>query len=170
MRGDLLDVPMLYLHDLGREASPRPPRTARRAVPTLSSCTVKYETIHNSLTIIMKQWLSKFRAQRLKERFKGGVRMSPDADLAWWNQPLISLVIGMGLWGATSLLIPAETGGRSGELLNDSLLKAAHELLLLAITLISGMILRVLAPEVLKNNTRLLLLALCALTPVRWTG
>ncbi len=114
----------------------------------------------------MKQWLSKFRAQRLRDRFKDGIQKSPDPDLAWWNQPLISLAIGMGLWGATSLLIPAEPVGRSGELLNQSILKAAHEILLLAITLISGMMLRVLAPDVLKNNTRLLLLALCALTPV----
>jgi putative nucleotidyltransferase with HDIG domain len=114
----------------------------------------------------MKQWLSKFRAQRLRDRFKDGIQKSPDADLAWWNQPLISLLIGLGLWGAASVLIPHDGAGRPGDLLNTSLLTVAYEILLLAITLISGMLLRVLAPEMLKNNTRLLLLALCALAPV----
>ena len=110
----------------------------------------------------MKQWLSKFRSERLKERYRDGARKTQDEDLAWWNQPLMTLLIGLFLWGATSLLLAPEGGGYR----TITLVSASNEILLLIITLLCGVLLRVLAPGHLRNNTRVLLLALCGMVTV----
>lgn len=87
----------------------------------------------------------------------------PGTELTWWNQPILSLLIGLLLWGATCILLHAGHAEKNSHM---NLAMAGNEFLLLVLTLLSGMLLRVLAPEILKNNTRLLLLALCALTTV----
>lgn len=110
----------------------------------------------------MKQWLSKFRSERLKEKFRDGVRRTPDEELAWWDQPLVTLLIGLFLWGATSLLLAPEAGNYR----SLSLAAVSHELLLLVITLLCGVLLRILAPEYLNSNTRVLLLAVCGIGAV----
>ncbi|MEI6514552.1 MAG: HDIG domain-containing metalloprotein [bacterium] len=112
----------------------------------------------------MKQWLSKFRSQRLKERFKDGIgRKTPEDDLSWWNRPLFSLLIGLLLWGAACALLLNGIDPRSGSL-QATFLHAGNEVLLLIITAVSATLLKVLTPDILRNNTRLMLLAMCALT------
>ncbi len=111
----------------------------------------------------MKQWLSKFRSQRLKERYKDGVRKASDIAPPWWNQPLISLVIGLFAWGAASMLLHAGPGQKMETLAVTTLAHAGDVFLLLVITLVSGIVLKIVAPQILKNNTRLLLLSMCAL-------
>ena len=110
----------------------------------------------------MKQWLSKFRSQRLKARYKDGARKSPDRIVTWWDQPALSLLIGLFLWGAASMLLHAGLDGKVGSV-GLTLAVAGNALLLFVITCIGAMLLRVLAPAVLNDNTKLLLLALCAL-------
>ncbi|MEI6563048.1 MAG: HDIG domain-containing metalloprotein [bacterium] len=113
----------------------------------------------------MKQWLSKFRSQRLKERYKDGGRKSPDDDIAWWNQPSISLLIGAFLWGSASLLLYTGTGDKGGTL-PLAIANAGNEVFLLVITAASAILLRVLDPHILKNNAHLLLLAMSGLATV----
>ena len=111
----------------------------------------------------MKQWLSKFRSQRLKERYKDGVRKASDIAPSWWNQPVISLLIGLSTWAAASLLLHAGPGQKLGTLALITLANAGDVFLLLMITLVSGSLVKVLAPEILKYNGRLLLLCMSAL-------
>lgn len=110
----------------------------------------------------MKHWLSKFRSERLKEKFRDGVRRNPDEELAWWDHPLATLLIGLFLWGAASLLLAPEAG--SYRALSPA--PASHAILLLIITLLCGVLLRILAPEHLNSNTRILLLSLCGIGAV----
>ena len=113
----------------------------------------------------MKQWLSKFRSRRLKGRFKDGVTSTSNDEVAWWNQPIISVLIGFLLWCAACILLHTGTSGKRGNL-DVTLAMAGKEILLLIFTGICGMLLRVLAPETLKNNSRLLMLGLCAMATV----
>ena len=112
----------------------------------------------------MKQWLSKFRTERLKDRFKNGVvRKSPDDDLSWWNRPLFSLFIGLLLWGAACILLLTGIDPRTFSL-QSAFQHAGNQALLFIITAVSAMLLKAMAPSILKNNTRLMLLSMCALT------
>ena len=111
----------------------------------------------------MNHWLSKFRSQRLKERFKDGGRNTPDEDPGWWNQPSISLLIGIFFWGAASILLYTELGNNHHDTFKQAAANASKELFLLIITVAAALMLRVLAPKVFKNNTYLLLLAMAAL-------
>ena len=113
----------------------------------------------------MKQWLSKFRSRRLKGRFRDGVTSVTTDEVAWWNQPLYSVLIGFLLWSAACVLLHTEIAGKRGNL-DATLAMAGKEILILIFTGLSGMLLRVLSPKILKANSRLLLLALCALATV----
>jgi len=113
----------------------------------------------------MKQWLSKFRSQRLRGRFKDGVGHSQDDDGGWWNQPAFSLLIGFSVWCVACVLLHAGMAARSGTL-KLTLAAAGNQFLLLVITAVCGMLLRVLTPATLAHNARLLLLSLCALATV----
>ena len=113
----------------------------------------------------MKQWISKFRSRRLKGRYKDGVNSVTTDEATWWNQPILSVLIGFLLWSAACVLLHTGGTGKSGGV-NASMTLAADEILLLILTGVSGMLLKVVAPAVLKNNTRLLVLALCALVTV----
>lgn len=113
----------------------------------------------------MNQWLSKFRSQRLKERYKDGGGKSQNADVGWWDQPSISLLIAIFLWAAASLLLYSGSSMKS-EPFRLTITHAGNELFLLVITIVAAMMLRVLAPKILKSNTHLLLLALSALATI----
>ncbi|MEI8138504.1 MAG: HDIG domain-containing metalloprotein [bacterium] len=110
----------------------------------------------------MKQWLSKFRSQRLKERYKDGGRKPLRIDIGWWNQPSISLLIGVFLWGAASMLLYTGIDDKAGTF-KLTVANIGDEVFLLIITVIAAMMLRVLAPKIFKSNTHLLLLAMSAL-------
>ena len=109
----------------------------------------------------MKQWLSKFRARRLKGRFKDAVVHSGEG-VSWWDQPLISVLIGFLLWCTACILLQTGATGKPGSL-TVTLAMAGNEVLLLILTATCGMMLKVLAPGVLASNTKLLLLCICAL-------
>lgn len=113
----------------------------------------------------MNQWLSKFRSQRLKDRYKDGGGKPQNADVGWWDQPSISLLIGIFLWATASLLIYSGSGVKS-EPFRSAVTHAGNELFLLVITIVAAMMLRVLAPKVFKSNTHLLLLAMSALATI----
>jgi len=113
----------------------------------------------------MKQWLSKFRSRRLKDRFGDGVTSVTTDEVAWWNQPLYSVLIGFLLWSAACILLHTGIAGKRGNL-DATLAMAGKEILILIFTGVAGMLLRVLSPKLLKANSRLLLLALCALATV----
>jgi putative nucleotidyltransferase with HDIG domain len=113
----------------------------------------------------MNQWISKFRSQRLKVRYKDGLKKSQDIDLNWWNKPAISVLIGMLLWGAASMLL--FTG--LGEPHTPFKLTTTHAnsvIFLLITTAVCAILLRVLAPKVFRNNTQLLLIAMSALATI----
>lgn len=113
----------------------------------------------------MKQWLSKFRTQRLKGRFKDGVRHPGEDEGSWGNQPAFALLIGFCLWCIACALLHGGGTPRNGNP-RLSLIMAANQLLLLIITAVGGMLLRVLSPATLASNTRLILLSLCSLATV----
>lgn len=113
----------------------------------------------------MNQWLSKFRSQRLKDRYKEGTGKAQNADIGWWNQPSISILIGVFLWAAASMLLYTGTADKTGTF-KLTVATAGNELFLLVITAIAGVLMRVLAPKVFKSNTQLLLLAMCALATI----
>jgi len=113
----------------------------------------------------MNQWLSKFRAQRLKERFKDAGRKSQETDINWWNKPSVSVFIGFFLWASASLLLFAG----SGEIRDVTKLiieNSGNELFLLIITLIAALMLRVISPKTLNHNAHLLLMAMIALATI----
>ena len=109
----------------------------------------------------MKQWLSKFRTRRLKGRFKDGV--GPSSELVpWWNQPAIGLATGILAWSATCILLQCGMGlrGACGAAL---LSQTGNEFMLLVISVMAASLLRVLAPRVLADSTRLIPLVLVML-------
>lgn len=107
--------------------------------------------------------ISKFREQRLKERQREVARRTSAASLAWWNRPTLGVLIGALAWLSASLLLYSRhTGG--GEDLNETLVLASSQLLLLFGVLFTTGFLAVLTPSLLKDNGRLLLLALIGLT------
>lgn len=113
----------------------------------------------------MNHWISKFRSQRLKERIKDGRRKTRNDNVGWWDQPSVSLLIGIFLWGSASVLLCTGIGDSTGAI-KLTAVNFGHELFLLIITVLAAMILRVLAPKVLKNNTHLLLMAMSALATI----
>ena len=113
----------------------------------------------------MKRWLSRFRSERIRERYKAGVFASPDAgDGLWWNRPLITVAIGLLGWVSAGFLL------RVGRPSVSPLAITGDFFLLLVATGIAGMMLRVLAPSVARDNTRLLTLLMCALTTLIPSG
>lgn len=110
----------------------------------------------------MNHWLSKFRARRLKERYKDSSRKGPDSDSGLWNRPSISLLIGVALWAAAVLLLCTMPGGKQS-VFTLTLASSGSALFLFLITIVAAMMLRVLAPKIMKSNTHLLLLAMSAL-------
>lgn len=110
----------------------------------------------------MKQWLSKFRSQRLKDRYGDGVARAAEGESSWWNQPVFTLLIGLLPWLAACVLLQAWRSGRGGV----TLALVEQEFMLLVFTFAAGMLVRALAPAIARKNTRLLVLALCALTPL----
>jgi len=110
----------------------------------------------------MKQWLSKFRSQRLKERFKDGIPPAPDTrEKGWWNLPVLSILIGILAWCAATMLL------HGGKVIDQNLtLMAGNAFLLLVVTAVGGILLRVLVPGILENNARILLVAMCSLMTV----
>jgi len=113
----------------------------------------------------MNHWLSKFRSQRLKERYKDGGRKAQAGDIGWWNHRSITLLIGAFLWGAASILLYSGIGEKTSTF-KLTAANSGNELFLLIITAVAAMILRVLAPKVFKSNTHLLLLAMSALATI----
>ena len=113
----------------------------------------------------MNQWLSKFRSQRLKERYKDGGRNPQDNAAGWWNKPIISILIGVSLWIAASILLCSEVSGITGNF-KLTATNTGHELFLFIVTLTAAMMLRVLTPKVFHSNTHLLLLAMSALASI----
>ena len=113
----------------------------------------------------MNHWLSKFRAQRLKERFKDGGRKPQDVDINWWNQPALSLLIGVALWAAATILL-CTGNSENKDVFKQAVANSGKELAFIAFTAIAAMMLRVLAPKVIKNNAHLLLMAMIALATI----
>ena len=113
----------------------------------------------------MNHWLSKFRSRRLKERYKDSGRKTQDGDIGWWDRPSISLLIGTSLWGAAVLLLCTGPGEKTG-VFKLAIANSGNELFLFIITVVAAMMLRVLAPKVIKSNTHLLLLAMSALATI----
>ncbi len=113
----------------------------------------------------MNQWLSKFRSQRLKERFKEGSRKSQDEDTGWWNRPVVSLLIGTFLLVAAVILLCTDIGDKTSSI-SLTAANSGSGIFLIIITAIAAMMLRVVAPKVIKNNTHLFLLATSALATI----
>lgn len=112
----------------------------------------------------MNQGLSKFRSQRLRDRLKdSSARTRPD-DSHWGRQPAAGLAIGLLLWLASCVLLHIATASPDGSAGHPVALARGSILLLLG-TVLSALILRVLDPGVLANNSRILLIAMgCLLT------
>jgi putative nucleotidyltransferase with HDIG domain len=112
----------------------------------------------------MNQGLSKFRSQRLRDRLKGSSMRSQSEDSHWAHQPGTGWVIGLLLWMATCALLHMGNLAPDGSIANPATLARGILLLLLG-TVLSGLILRVLSPDVLTSNSRILLIAMgCLLT------
>jgi putative nucleotidyltransferase with HDIG domain len=113
----------------------------------------------------MKQWISKFRAQRLRERLKGAGRQTPNHQAGRSSGSSVRLLLGLVLWGSVCALMYA--GGReASDSFTATLELARSELLLLIGTLVAAGLLRVLAPALFLDNAKLLLLAMCGLLSV----
>lgn len=99
----------------------------------------------------------------MRERQREAARRTSAAALPWWNRPALGLLIGALLWLAASLLLYSPYAAGPLEF-NQALAMASSQLLLLFGLLISIGFLAVLAPALLNDNARLLLLALISLT------
>lgn len=107
----------------------------------------------------MKQGLSRFRSQRLRERLKEASLRSGNSETHWTRRPVLGWGIGILLWLASWALLFSGTG--PGHL--TAIIHGAVVLLLG--TILAGLILRVLDPALLQDNSRILLLAMsCLLT------
>ena len=106
--------------------------------------------------------ISKFREQRLKERQREAARRTNAASTPWWNRPTLGVLIGTLAWLSASLLLYSRHMG-GGEDLNETLALASSQLLLLFGVLLTTGFLAVLTPSLLRDNARLLLLALIGL-------
>jgi len=112
----------------------------------------------------MKQGLSRFRSQRLKERLKEYGSRSEGSGSHWSRNPAIGWILGGLLWlSAWALLL---SGGGAGGVLG---LGQGAALLLLG-TALSALILRVLDPAVLADNSRVLLVAMSCLLAILPAG
>ena len=106
--------------------------------------------------------ISKFREQRLRERQREAARRTNAATTPWWNRPTLGVLIGALSWLSASLLLYSQHPG-GGEDLNETLVLASSQLLLLIGVLFTTGFLAVLTPSLLRDNGRLLLLALIGL-------
>ena len=109
----------------------------------------------------MKQWTSKFRAQRLRESGK----KAPTDQAGWLTGSYLRLLLGVALWVSVGMLLFTGTRGASGEA-GLALGLARSEVLLLIGTVIAAGLLRVLAPAIFYDGSKLLLLAMCGLCSV----
>jgi putative nucleotidyltransferase with HDIG domain len=112
----------------------------------------------------MKEWISKSRAQRLRERMKDGGRKGVEDKGPWWNQPVIGLAIGFLLWLASATLFLAH---KEAPLKEARLMPAdiTGILMLLIMTVVAMSFLKVSALEITRDNAKLLLMAMCAILP-----
>jgi putative nucleotidyltransferase with HDIG domain len=113
----------------------------------------------------MKQWISKLRSQRLRERLRTPGRTPAGDQSNRLSGAPLRLLLGVVLWASVCTLLYAEKttspggGGWTLELFRG-------ELLMLIGTTVAAGLLRVLAPAIFHDSAKLLLLTLCGLCSV----
>jgi putative nucleotidyltransferase with HDIG domain len=113
----------------------------------------------------MKQWISKFRAQRLRGRLRESGNKAPKGHSNRFTGSSLRLLLGLALWVSVGVLFYTGRGEHSEEL-GWALGLARSELLLMIGTVVAAGLLRVLAPSIFYDSGRLLLLAMCGLCSV----
>lgn len=110
----------------------------------------------------MALWLSKLREQRLKERQRAVARRTGAEASAWWARPSVGVLIGALTWLAASLLLYSRHNPAANPA--EALVLASSQMLLLFGLLAAVGLVAVLTPALLRDNAKLLLLALASLT------
>ncbi len=108
----------------------------------------------------MKPWVSKLRARRTRRWLRQPDRNGHAGRASRWDRPAVGHLVAVGAWlGAAVLLLPTGLPFTPAVLIET----LRSQILLLAGFLLAIGLLRVLAPDCLRDNRRLLLLALLSL-------